>query len=51
MTRCAHRYLGNPDGSPCTRQEHPENPGGHTYAGFTAPDAHDVTEQAAEDTR
>lgn len=51
MNACTHRYLDDPDGVPCTRQEHPENPGGHTYAGVSVPDGHDTSEAAAEASR
>lgn len=43
MPLCAHRFLNAPDGSPCTSEEHPTNPGGHTYAtkdGSAANDRH-----------
>lgn len=40
---CAHRYLGDPNGSACTLVAHPENPNGHSYAsrdGSAANDRH-----------
>lgn len=38
---CTHRYLDSPDGAPCTRDAHPENPGGHVYASANGSDLND----------
>jgi hypothetical protein len=32
MSLCTHLYLDLVDGSPCTREDHPQDPGGHVYA-------------------
>jgi hypothetical protein len=46
MTACAHRLLDAPNGSPCTREEHPDHPNDHVYKdshGSDVADRHDMT--------
>lgn len=41
---CTHRMLDLPDGTPCTLDAHPGNPGGHVYIsrdGSSVDDGHE----------
>lgn len=51
---CQHRFLDHADGAPCTLEEHPATPNGHSYKtrlGSDVPDGHTASEDAAERSR